>query len=154
MTTAILHHNIRNSSREVSVTPTELGLNLVSVGGEKLGLWPYAAIRQLPDSRTQFDYGEALVGGRLQHPAYLSPPDADYMAEFTLNHNDMLTLRVFDPVLIEHIIAQAPFVRSQRGLARRDRWFAMWLAIPVGARTVICLLPILAILYGWSWLAS
>jgi hypothetical protein len=126
LTNAILFDNARGSGREVTVSFLDAGIELASIAGEQIAVWPYGSIESL---------------------------SRDFTVEtaFRLNRHEILTLQVFDKALSDEILARAPMAKR----AARQRFFDKWMPVEIGAllylglaAAVIALIGFLARLWG------
>lgn len=119
MTNAILFNNMRGSGREVTLNLIDAGVEIISVGGEPIAVWPYGVIDLIKHTNLS-DEGE-----------------------FTVEHDPFNTLQAVQPDIFQAIIKRAA---PARRTLRRSAWNfeRLWQGIPWNLQGGL----IVAIVYG------
>ena len=127
MTNAILYNHQRGSGREVTINLHDAGVEICSVGGEPIAVWPYGVIDLIKHTN-------------------LSDEGA-----FTVGHDPFNTLQSVEPEIFQAIIKRAPHARRT---LRGSVWNLqrLWDGVPRNLQGVM----VIAILYGlyeaYNWL--
>lgn len=130
MTTAILHHNLRGSGREVVLELEAAGLALSTETGGPIAVWPFPAL------------------------TFVDSPRTEEVVELRISHDDIHYLRVFGKTLVEQIVDRSPSLSAQESERRTDKALDFWKAVPEEGQFWIVTGNLIAIVGSIIWIVD
>lgn len=128
--TAILHHNLRGSGREVMVSAIEIGLDLSTEAGAPIAVWPYAALE------------------------FAAPPEHAELAELRMKHDDVYNLRLFGQELIDVVISRSPTLAKEKREARTNRALRVFDGLPASPLAALYIGLFIGAVWLIHWIAG
>lgn len=131
MTNAIFFNRMRGSGREVSINLIEAGIEITSLAGEPIAVWPYASVDLLKETSARRE------------------------GSFVADHDEINLLQVFEPSLWDRIVGRAP--RARRTAFRAtSHWWNAFIGRPDQTVFYVWAALVGAIIWGgskiYSWL--